>query len=98
MSGPYEMSTPGEDGARMNRQERRASAPAAPAVDGTPAQISYNTIPVFMTEEISRVVHVMTWRSANGIRCQYSPTLNHITRLRAYIYVLVYSIIILHFI
>eukprot|EP00965_Chrysotila_dentata_P159225 5259656-Pleurochrysis_carterae.AAC.1 len=48
-----------------------ASAPAAPAVDGTPAQISYKTIPVFMTEQCVQrspeFLHVMTWRSAYGM-------------------------------
>eukprot|EP00965_Chrysotila_dentata_P127152 4205459-Pleurochrysis_carterae.AAC.1 len=47
-----------------------ASAPAAPAVDGTPAQILYKIMPVFMPEQCVQrspeFCHVMTWRSANG--------------------------------
>eukprot|EP00965_Chrysotila_dentata_P136665 4519811-Pleurochrysis_carterae.AAC.1 len=45
------------------------SAPAAPAVDGTPAQISYTIMLIFMTEQCVQrspeVLHVITWRSAH---------------------------------
>eukprot|EP00965_Chrysotila_dentata_P203946 6182047-Pleurochrysis_carterae.AAC.2 len=46
-----------------------ASAPAAPAVDGT--QISYIITIIFMTEPCVQrspeFLHVMTWRSAYGM-------------------------------
>eukprot|EP00965_Chrysotila_dentata_P165927 5478362-Pleurochrysis_carterae.AAC.2 len=45
----------------------------APAVDGTPAQISYKITPIFWTEQCMlrspKVHHVMTWRRINGILC-----------------------------
>eukprot|EP00965_Chrysotila_dentata_P051658 1714791-Pleurochrysis_carterae.AAC.1 len=59
----------GRSAHKRRAQERMALALAAPAVDGTPAQILYKITPIFLTEQCmlrsAEVLHVMTWRSAN---------------------------------